>query len=71
VNTYQVKAWVDMLGYRLFKILGSGLILAASAWFGAGAAQLSGLTFAICAAWLCALTLLATECRAMTARLRS
>ena len=27
VHTYQAKAWIDMLGYRLFKIVGAGLIL--------------------------------------------
>ncbi len=29
VLTYQAKAWIDMVGYRLFKGIGSGLILVA------------------------------------------
>lgn len=52
VLTYQAKAWIDMFGYRLFKALGSGLILLWGLWAGAtGPATLSWLTLAICAAW--------------------
>ncbi|OGT84522.1 MAG: hypothetical protein A3H91_12890 [Gammaproteobacteria bacterium RIFCSPLOWO2_02_FULL_61_13] len=73
VNTYQVKAWIDMLGYRMFKVLGSGLILVALRWSPAGAngAYLSWLTFGICGAWLFAITLLAAEYRRMTVPLRA
>ena len=67
VNTYQVKAWIDMLGYRLFKVLGSGLILVATQWslVQASADQLGWLTLAICAAWIVAIRMLATEQRAV------
>jgi AAA family ATP:ADP antiporter len=63
VHTYQAKAWIDMLGYRLFKVLGSGLILALAAVLplGHNAVQLSWLTLLICTAWGVILTLLARE----------
>lgn len=52
VLTYQAKAWIDMFGYRLFKALGSGLILLWGVWAGTtGPSALSWLTIAICAAW--------------------
>jgi len=73
VNTYQVKAWIDMLGYRMFKVLGSGMIIVAMQWSpaGANAAQLSWLTFAICAAWLFTISLLATEYRRIAVPLKA
>ncbi len=54
VQTYQAKAWIDMLGYRLFKVLGSGLILLATQWLPVrlDVGELSFLTFMICAVWL-------------------
>jgi len=63
VHTYQAKAWIDMLGYRLFKVLGSALILALAHWLplGSNAVQLSWLTLLICAAWSITLVLLARE----------
>jgi AAA family ATP:ADP antiporter len=62
VVTYQAKAWIDMFGYRAFKVVGSLLIL------GLGQAQvsvagLSWATVAICAGWLLVLVLLAQEYR--------
>jgi AAA family ATP:ADP antiporter len=73
VNNYQVKAWIDMLGYRMFKVLGSGLILLAGLWLpaGAGTAPLGWLTLGICGAWLFAIALLATEYRGMVAAMRT
>lgn len=34
VLIYRAKAWIDMFGYRLFKITGSVLVLALTQWFG-------------------------------------
>lgn len=53
-STYQAKAWIDMLGYRLFKVLGSGLILLATAWLPIrlSVGELSIITFVICLIWL-------------------
>ncbi|MEQ8660169.1 MAG: Npt1/Npt2 family nucleotide transporter, partial [Gammaproteobacteria bacterium] len=67
--TFQAKAWIDMLGYRLFKVLGSGLIKAVIAVVPAAAvtADLAWLTFVICAAWLVAVAMLAVEQRRVTA----
>ena len=71
VHTYQAKAWIDMLGYRLFKIAGSALILLFTVWlpvtFGVGA--LSWLTLIICIAWLGAIALLAREYKTFVLRL--
>ena len=63
VRTYQAKAWIDMLGYRLFKVLGSALILLLARLLplGDNAANLSGLTLLICGAWIVVLALLARE----------
>jgi AAA family ATP:ADP antiporter len=63
--TFQAKAWIDMLGYRMFKVLGSGMIKAITAAVPAAAvsADLAWLTFAICAAWLIAVAMLGVEQR--------
>ena len=59
-STYQAKAWIDMLGYRLFKVLGSGLILLTTVWLPMfSVAELSILTFAICLIWLYTIALVA------------
>lgn len=54
VQTYQAKAWIDMLGYRLFKVLGSGIILLATQWLPVSLdiGELSILTFIVCFGWL-------------------
>lgn len=67
VNTYQAKAWIDMLGYRLFKVLGSGLILLLAAWLplGENASGLGWLTLLICGSWMLVLALLAREYHAL------
>jgi AAA family ATP:ADP antiporter len=61
VQTYQAKAWIDMLGYRLFKIIGSGLILLTTQWLPVSLdiGQLSFLTFIICIVWIATIRLLA------------
>jgi AAA family ATP:ADP antiporter len=68
ILTYQAKAWIDMFGYRLFKALGSGLILLVNAWFGSSnAAELSWLTVLICALWILTLVQLAHAYRRVLA----
>ena len=51
---YQAKAWIDMFGYRVFKIFGSVLILTFTQWLpvSIGVAQLSWFTISICLAWI-------------------
>lgn len=64
ILTYQAKAWIDMFGYRLFKAMGSGLILLANVWFGtSNVAELSWLTALICTLWVLALVQLAQAYR--------
>jgi AAA family ATP:ADP antiporter len=54
VVIYQAKAWIDMFGYRIFKLAGSVLILLFTQWLPIhlAVAQLSWFTIAICAAWI-------------------
>jgi AAA family ATP:ADP antiporter len=59
VRTYQAKAWIDMLGYRLFKVLGSFLIIGFTHVL--GVAQLGWLTVIICLLWLVLIGALARE----------
>ncbi|MFT4580404.1 MAG: AAA family ATP:ADP antiporter [Gammaproteobacteria bacterium] len=65
VQTYQAKAWIDMLGYRLFKVLGSGLILLATQWtpLRLDISELSFLTIAICTLWIITTGILAKSYR--------
>ncbi len=62
---YQAKAWIDMFGYRLFKIFGSILILFFTRWLPAPLSlpQLSWSVLGICLIWLLVLKLLRTEYR--------
>ena len=70
VLTYQAKAWIDMVGYRLFKGIGSGLILLAINWLSPAtvAMDLSWLTLAICAVWVLAVAQVAQAYRSVLAR---
>lgn len=54
VITYQAKAWIDMLGYRLFKVLGSVIILAMTQWslVPSSIVSISWVTLACCLVWL-------------------
>jgi len=54
VLIYQAKAWIDMFGYRLFKIFGSFVILLFTRWLPVtvGVPQLSWFTIGICFLWL-------------------
>ena len=63
IRTYQAKAWIDMLGYRLFKVVGAGVILLLTQWLPVtlGVVELSWLTAAICVAWFWVIALLARE----------
>ena len=65
LQIYQAKAWIDMFGYRLFKVAGSILILLLTQWlpFSVSTVGLSWLTMAVCVVWLMAIYLLAREHR--------
>ena len=54
VVIYQAKAWIDMFGYRIFKLAGSVLILLFTQWLPIhlAVAQLSWFTIGICAVWI-------------------
>jgi AAA family ATP:ADP antiporter len=54
VLIYQAKAWIDMFGYRLFKVAGSVVILLFTQWlpFKVNVPQLSWFTISICAIWI-------------------
>jgi AAA family ATP:ADP antiporter len=54
VLIYQAKAWIDMFGYRLFKVAGSVLILMFTQWlpFTVSLPQLSWFTVTICIIWI-------------------
>ncbi len=54
VLIYQAKAWIDMFGYRLFKVTGSVVILLFTQWlpFKVSVPQLSWFTISICAIWI-------------------
>lgn len=65
VAIYQAKAWIDMFGYRMFKVIGSVLILLLTQWLPVSVSLvgLSWLTMGICIIWLGAIFLLAREHR--------
>ena len=54
VVIYQAKAWIDMFGYRLFKVLGSLVILLFTRWLPIALTvnQLSWFTIVICTVWI-------------------
>ena len=70
VQTYQVKAWIDMLGYRLFKVLGSGLIILATQYLPVSldVGELSLLTVCICGVWLVFIGVLSASYRRIVLR---
>lgn len=65
VMTYQAKAWIDMFGYRLFKVLGSLIILLLTQWLPMrlGFTPLSWVIVACCVVWMAAIASLAQEYR--------
>ena len=70
VLIYQAKGWIDMFGYRLFKVIGSVLILALTQWFalGVSVADLSLLNLGVCGAWLLIILMLMPQYRTVLAR---
>ncbi len=54
VLIYQAKAWIDMFGFRVFKVTGSLLILSFTRWLPItlSVPQFSGFTFLICTFWI-------------------
>ena len=54
VLIYQAKAWIDMFGYRLFKVSGSVVILLFTQWlpFTVSVPKLGWFTISICAVWI-------------------
>ena len=65
VLIFQAKAWIDMFGYRMFKVLGSVMILLLTQWlwFSLPAAVISWLTISVCALWALALIAISREYR--------
>ncbi len=65
---YQAKAWIDMFGYRLFKALGSLVIIGLGQWSltGSGVADLGWVALGGCALWAWVLVTLNREYRALT-----
>jgi AAA family ATP:ADP antiporter len=63
VVIYQAKAWIDMFGYRIFKVSGSLMILLFTQWLpvSLGIAQLSWITITISAAWIAIIMVLRHE----------
>lgn len=51
---YRVKAWIDMFGYRMFRIIGSLLVLSLTQWFGVAWASetFSYLVMPVCLVWI-------------------
>tara|TARA_R110002096_G_scaffold219613_1_gene407959 strand:- start:62 stop:493 length:432 start_codon:yes stop_codon:yes gene_type:complete len=62
---YRAKAWIDMLGYRLFKIFTSFLILLFTRWevLSLTPPQFSWLVLAICLVWCVAILRIRGEYR--------
>jgi len=60
---FQAKAWIDMFGYRLFKVLSSFLILLLTQWlpFRVSSADLTWLVLLICVGWGLTLVALSRE----------
>jgi AAA family ATP:ADP antiporter len=65
VLIYQAKAWLDMLGYRLFKVSGSLIILTVTQWLPVAMdlSQLSWIAITICGLWIFLVTVLGQEYR--------
>ncbi|MEN8166974.1 MAG: Npt1/Npt2 family nucleotide transporter [Pseudomonadota bacterium] len=65
VHTYQAKAWIDMLGYRMFKVVGSMMLLIFTQWppVALSLGNLSWVTLIVCIFWIGVLSALAREYR--------
>ena len=53
ITIYESKAWIDMFGYRIFKVLGATLILLLTQWTSLASAQnqLSWIIIGGCVLW--------------------
>lgn len=60
VKMYQAKAWIDMFGYRSFKLLGAFLILLLTQWtnLAATTVPLGSIVVVACIAWILILLIL-------------
>lgn len=65
---YQAKAWIDMFGYRLFKAMGSLIIILLGqwSWSGNGVTDLGWVVLAGCLIWAWVLVVLNREYRTLT-----
>ncbi|GBC60430.1 hypothetical protein DENIS_1382 [Desulfonema ishimotonii] len=65
VLIYQAKAWIDMFGYRMFKVFGSFVILIFTQWlpFAISVQGLSSFTIGICALWIGLIAVIRTDYR--------
>lgn len=63
VQIYRAKAWIDMFGYRLFKVLGSAAILLATHWLMVPVPGLAWLTVAVTVYWIVAVIKVTTAFR--------
>lgn len=65
VLIYQAKAWIDMFGYRIFKVLGSVMILLLTQWtaWRVSVPDLGWITLVICAVWLGAIVVVQVDYR--------
>jgi ATP:ADP antiporter, AAA family len=54
VTIYRAKAWIDMVGYRTFKIAGNAVILLLTQWlpWKLGLGELSWVVLGFCAVWI-------------------
>ncbi|MEE4358851.1 MAG: Npt1/Npt2 family nucleotide transporter [Desulfococcaceae bacterium] len=67
VLIYQAKAWIDMFGFRIFKVFGSLLILSVTNWlpFRINVRELGWFTVCICAVWIILVLILKQDYRMM------
>lgn len=67
---YEAKAWIDMFGYRIFKVAGSMLILFLTQWTSliSGTANLTMVVIAGCVVWVGVLHVLRREYQTVTLR---
>ncbi|MDD3528824.1 MAG: Npt1/Npt2 family nucleotide transporter [Gallionellaceae bacterium] len=67
---YQAKAWIDMFGYRLFKAMGSLIIIVVSQWTlsGSSVVDLGWVALAGCLVWTWVLVTLNREYQGLIAR---
>ena len=73
LRTYQAKAWIDMFGYRLFKVIGSVLILLLTQWLPVtfDGVQLSWAIMTVCLTWIMMVTMLSNEYRLVLDQVQS